>query len=498
MRKKFLLLLALLFLLAGVIFVLPAVRDHVPDQTKESAAEETEPSTTESEPPTETETESETGTETEEPTEEETEGPGDPVDREKIETHLIIASDTHYMSPSLTDYGVAFDQLVNSSDGKEIRYQPQLWQAFESEVLEAHPDALILSGDLSLNGEKANHLEFAEKLRKIKDAGIPVYVIPGNHDINKPNAGEYFGDQRTDVESVTSEEFREIYGDFGYNEAKSEAPDSLSYLVELNDTTWLMMLDTTVCEPENEVYGEIKEGTLEWMEECLKEAYAEGITVIPVGHHNLQRLSRVYVEECVIENCDEVRELFERYLTPVYFSGHLHTQKVMKHLTEPGMGSDTYGIWEIVSNSLILPPCQYGTVMLNTDGSIDYLAKTVDVSTWAAANGETDPNLLEFSAYAADYLQTVIKNQIFKTLEDVPKELKEVMADFYTDIYKDYYAGVPISYSEKKNEFGYGLWVRYMDPSVEFRQLDGMMRDTMSANNHAEIPNPVRLKRPEQ
>ena len=140
------------------------------------------------------------------------------------------------------------------------------------------------------------------------------------------------------MESVTSEEFREIYGDFGYNEAKSEAPDSLSYLVELNETTWLMMLDTTVCEPENEVYGEIREGTLEWMEECLKEAYAEGITVIPVGHHNLQRLSRVYVEECVIENCDEVLELLERYLTPVYFSGHLHTQKVMKHLTEPGMG----------------------------------------------------------------------------------------------------------------------------------------------------------------
>ena len=43
------------FLLAGVIFVLPAVRDHAPDQTKESATEETE-----SETPTETETESET------------------------------------------------------------------------------------------------------------------------------------------------------------------------------------------------------------------------------------------------------------------------------------------------------------------------------------------------------------------------------------------------------------------------------------------------------
>ena len=40
MRKKFLLLLALVFLLAGVIFVLPAVRDHVPDQTKERIAKE--------------------------------------------------------------------------------------------------------------------------------------------------------------------------------------------------------------------------------------------------------------------------------------------------------------------------------------------------------------------------------------------------------------------------------------------------------------------------
>ena len=47
MRKKFLLLLALLFLLAGVIFILPAVRDRVTDQTKESATEETEPSVTE-------------------------------------------------------------------------------------------------------------------------------------------------------------------------------------------------------------------------------------------------------------------------------------------------------------------------------------------------------------------------------------------------------------------------------------------------------------------
>ena len=112
------------------------------------------------------------------------------------------------------------------------------------------------------------------------------------------------------------------------------------------------------------------------------------------------------------------------------------------------------------------------------DGGIDYLAKIVDVSGWASANGETDPDLLDFTSSTENYLRTVLTNQISRQLEDVPKELKAVMVDFYTDLYKGYYAGVPNSYSEKKNEFGYGLWVRYMDPSIEFRQLDGMMRDT--------------------
>ena len=85
---------------------------------------------------------------------------------------------------------------------------------------------------------------------------------------------------------------------------------------------------------------------------------------------------------------------------------------------------------------------------------------------WASANGETDPDLLDFPSYTENYLRTVLTNQISRQLEDVPKELKEVMVDFYTDLYKGYYAGVPNSYSEKKNEFGYGLWVRYMDPST--------------------------------
>ena len=43
-------------------------------------------------------------------------------------------------------------------------------------------DGLILSGDLTFNGEKKSHEELAEKFKKVEKSGAPVMVIPGNHD----------------------------------------------------------------------------------------------------------------------------------------------------------------------------------------------------------------------------------------------------------------------------------------------------------------------------
>ena len=497
MKKRLLLLLMLLFALFAVIFVIPEIleRESEISGTTESAQ------TGGKEPGTET-LESRTfpyetvWTETESQTEKEPEyDPGEPVDREKIVTNLLFASDTHYMSPNLTDYGDAFHEMVDNGDGKVIQYMPQIWEAFSQEVMAAQPDALVLSGDLTLDGEKTNHLELAGRLRELEAGGVPVLVIPGNHDINNHRASAYFGSERTYVENVSPEEFLEIYGEFGYEEAAGHAPDSLSYLYILNDTTWMLMLDTCVYEPENQVYGVISEGTMEWMEQCLRDAYSQGITVIPVAHHNLQEISRVYVEECVIENHMEAMKILERYLTPAFFSGHLHVQRIMKHILEPGADSDVYGIWEVVSNSLMIPPCQYGSLTLNGDGSLSYHTKNVDVSAWAAAKGETNPELLDFAAFSDSYLRTVVKEQTYRSIEDIPDYIREIMADFYTELYQDYYAGKQVNYSEKKKEQGYIFWDRFMNPSMQFRQVEGMMRDGMAVNNQAEIPNPVWMRR---
>lgn len=417
--------------------------------------------------------------------------PGDPVDREKIVTDLIFASDMHYMSASLTDYGKAFTDLEDNGDGRVVRYMSEIWQAFTEEVIAARPDALILSGDLTLNGEKVNHREFTEKLAEIEAAGIQVLAIPGNHDINNPYATSYFGESQNSVETVTPEEFREMYGAFGYDEAVSHAPDSLSYLYILNETTWMMMLDSCIYDPDNEVDGEIKEGTLKWMEQCLREAYVQGITVIPVAHHNLQELSSVYREECVIRNHMEVMELLERYLTPAFFSGHLHVQRIMKHTLGPGAPENIYGIYEVVSNSLIIPPCQYGRLTLNADGSMSYHANDTNISGWAAKHGIKNEELLNFPQYSEAYVQGVISRQIYSGIEYIPDEMKETMAQFYADLYRDYYAGRSMDFEAKRLEPGYQMWNRYLSTTVQFRQMEGMMRDGMAVNNNVEIPDPI-------
>lgn len=84
----------------------------------------------------------------------------------------------------------------------------------------------------------------------------------------------------------------------------------------------------------------------------------QGVTVIPISHHNLLDESTLYPEECTIENTKEVTALLEAYGVPVYLSGHLHLQRIKKHtsnLNTPG----GYGIREIVTSPLPMAPCQY-------------------------------------------------------------------------------------------------------------------------------------------
>lgn len=47
---------------------------------------------------------------------------------DKAETPLtvVVATDLHYLSPKLTDYGTGFMRMVGNGDGKLTQYAPEL------------------------------------------------------------------------------------------------------------------------------------------------------------------------------------------------------------------------------------------------------------------------------------------------------------------------------------------------------------------------------------
>ena len=84
--------------------------------------------------------------------------------------------------PPIVEKGEVFAKVYLSGDGKQMNYMSEIPDAFIEDVIKEQPDGFILSGDLTFNGEKKSHDDLAEKLKKVEKSGVPVMVIPGNHD----------------------------------------------------------------------------------------------------------------------------------------------------------------------------------------------------------------------------------------------------------------------------------------------------------------------------
>lgn len=401
---------------------------------------------------------------------------------------IIQATDLHYQSASSEDDGAAFNTFVERCDGKVVKYLPQLLDAFMDQVIKEKPAALVLSGDITMNGEKINHEELSERLHKVQDAGIPVLVIPGNHDINNPNAAVYFGDEKESTDSVTPEEFYDLYHMYGYDQAISRDSASLSYVYQLDERNRLLMLDSCQYEPKNLVEGRIKEETLAWMEEQLQKAKEDGMQILPIAHHNLLAQSRMYTTQCAMENNGEVIDLLQKYKIPLFLSGHLHVQRIRKHKAEPGVADDAYGIQEIITDSISIPPCQYGILQWKEDGSMEYSTESVDVSSWAKRTGQENTDLLDFEDWSENYIQKLIADQIGGVVKNVGREVKRSMAVTYADVYIDYYAGRKIDAKGVRTSEGYTWWERNLPDSYLLKELNSMINDADRDNNYLLLP----------
>lgn len=392
---------------------------------------------------------------------------------------LMLASDLHYMSSTTHDDGKAFWSMVEHDDGKIDQYSEEMLDTLVETAIENHPTALALTGDITLNGERINHELLAKKLQKVQDAGIPVVVIPGNHDIQNKNASTYFGDKREKAEYLESgKDFYDIYHEFGYDQSPNRDEASLSYVYPLDPSHWLLMMDSCIYDDGNHVEGRISDATLGWMETHLRVAKEHGIQVIVLAHHNLLQESRLFTTQCEMENGPEVTALLEKYQVPLYISGHLHVQRIREHVTGPGLEGTQDGIHEIVLSPYSFPNNQYGMLSWDLQDNMTFETRKADVAAWAKANGSENPELLNFADWSLQYAKSVIQEQVKQTITMVPDDLKAEMALMYADLYFPYCLGEAVPWNDAKTTKAYTLWQRVDPKGKKFKEMQSMAEDS--------------------
>ncbi|MBC1707341.1 metallophosphoesterase [Listeria welshimeri] len=325
-----------------------------------------------------------------------------PIEKDQ-DLSIIETTDVHYFAPSLTDNGAAFKQYVAAGDGKQLAYSDEITDAFLEDVEAKKTDVLIISGDLTNNGEKTSHEELAKKLAQVEKAGTQVFVVPGNHDINNPWARKFEKDKQLPTDTITPTDFSKIYGDFGYKDAISSDDFSLSYLAAPSSKVWLLMLDTAIYKTNMQqgtptTEGGLTTGTLDWVKECSALAEKNGAKLIPVMHHNLTNHSDVIQRGFTINYNQQVIDTLTAGNMEFSLSGHIHTQNI-----RTAKSTDGKEITDIVTNALSVYPHKYGNITYSAKNkTFTYQSQKLDIESWAKEHGKTDKNLLNFDQFDYD------------------------------------------------------------------------------------------------
>lgn len=400
---------------------------------------------------------------------------------------FFITSDTHYLASDLTDGGQAFQTFLNTGDGKELNYIDPLMDAFTRDINNKKPDVLIVSGDLTNNGEKESHLEFAKRLEEIKKSGTLVYVIPGNHDISNPYARGFKGNNQYVVDTITAKDFSTIYGDFGYIDAVSRDKDSLSYLAAPSANVWLLMLDTAKYENNMtsgspEVDGEIRPETFDWIKKCSALAKQHHAKLITVTHHSLMDHNSTVSKGYTLNNSKEAISALMDADIDLNLSGHIHLQDIKSYSS----GGKT--IYDIASSCFGKYPQEYGVLKYSDKTGFDYSTTKIDVEGWAKETLSKDKNLLNFTGYSKKFLVNTYFSKFYFSLQsdDYTDEQIDLMIKTYNELFDAYNEGKPAAnIKEIKSEPGYKLWESSSD-SLKKRVLS--MADSTVDNTKLHIP----------
>jgi DNA repair exonuclease SbcCD nuclease subunit len=271
---------------------------------------------------------------------------------------FAVFSDAHLYDAGLGTDGAAFQEYMDR-DRKLLPESREILAGALQRVEDLGVDFLLVTGDLTKDGEKQNHLLMAQQLAALSRKGIKVYVVPGNHDIWNPDAMSFSATSMTRVPNISPAEFAAIYRESGYGDALFRDPASLSYVAEPAPGLWLLAVDsasygTNKGKGTPVTGGGFTQERVMWIETMLAEALRKGKAVIVMMHHGVVEHfpgQAKYYGDYLVNGWPEVSDMFAAWGARFVFTGHYHAQDVTLKRT----GARKF-LYDIETGSLVSYP----------------------------------------------------------------------------------------------------------------------------------------------
>ena len=351
-----------------------------------------------------------------------------------------VMSDPHYFPAEYQGTRAEDYQNQTSGDLRLMGENEALTTAAVDQMIEEGnlPKVLLVTGDLSSEGEEASHRGFAEQMARLQEKGVTVLVIPGNHDLYNSSAMTFQDDTQvrdngTGSLYTTEAEFREIYASMGYDENATvqasggtiesvdyyvenlgedgiaDCQGGLSYVARTSGGVAFIMIDTEVYTTDfngNTVAagsggGMMSDALRAWVTQQAAELTEQGYAIVAGVHHPVLNHQTTAETEFITDRIDVqsgeggtakdnsniiATELADAGIHYV-FSGHMHENDVASYTTPTGNV-----IYDLETGGLCAypSPYRYATLSATDDGEL-----SLSVSSMSVDNAPMNQRLAE-------------------------------------------------------------------------------------------------------
>ncbi|MFO7613168.1 MAG: metallophosphoesterase [Bacteroidales bacterium] len=398
------------------------------------------------------------------------------------ELKIAVLSDLHYMDPSLLRADGSAFQMYLMQDRKLLAESDAILRQLISELLIEKPDLVLISGDLTKDGELVCHQEVIKQLRILEANRIKVLVVPGNHDINNPDAVLFDGDNTEPVPTISAEEFSSLYAEYGYGSAIARDPNSLSYISEPFKDFFVVAIDANEYYDNTSEYsvtaGKIKDVTMDWIEAQLAGLKTKkGKTVIGMMHHGViehfMGESVIFPDYLVDDRFIRADELMQAGLK-VIFTGHFHGNDAVQLL------SDGLSLTDIETGSPVSYNSPYRIINL-IDNKMYVTTKHITTIDYPGLDGIPFPEYEAAISFTS--FEFLAKYMLMSPPYDVPEMYAAMVAPIFAKAMMAHFAGDETISDETYAEI---LFVQSISPDLA-NILFGFYTDLPPSDNNLVI-----------